>query len=240
MLQQLFATPRDLEEAGLGRPRLQVLSLAQRRRNLAKASGWLAPALRKRNQLPLVVEFDPADFDPSGMTGGASVTWSLTAPATLVQAVALLFPAGGTVPGAPLAYQINPFNGAQASVYGTGGTLTTAGTLTIDGQTFTISGAIAAGDGFAYSTGTDPGVTLATVHMAAWLSLHNTGVDAKTEADLQRSYEAALKVKAELAAGEGDLETTEDATPGVAELGPMGSGQHTPWAFLDRYRYSPR
>src|ERR1700734_1950605 len=146
MLQQLFATPRDLEEAGLGRTRLQVVPLAIRRRNLAKASGWLAPALRKRNKLPLVVEYDHADLDTSnangltGMTGGASVTWSFAAKATLVQSVAVQFTAGGTVPGPTLAYTVNPFNGAFSSTFGPGGSLDANGTLTIDGQTFSVVG----------------------------------------------------------------------------------------------------
>ena len=202
-----------------------------------KASGWLAPALRKRNKLPLVVEFDPADLDPSGMTGGASVTWTLSAPATLVQSVAVQFTAGGTVPGALLAYTINPFYGAYGSTFGPGGgTLSSGGALTIDGQTFALSGAVASGDSFAYTTTTDPGVVMATVHFAAWISLHAGGVDAKTNEDLQRSYESAKAFKAELAAGEGDLEADEDATADKAELGPTGVGQKNPWDFL-RSRY---
>jgi len=233
VLQQLFATLRDLEEAGLGQNRLQVIPLAQRRRNLAKASGWLAPALRKRNKLPLVIEFDPADLDTSRMTGGASVTWSFTAKAALVQAVGVQFTAGGTVPGPPLAYVLNTANGASGSAFGpTGGNLASNGTLTIDGQTFTVAGTVNSGDVFAYSTTTDPGVSDATVHYAAWLCLHNGGVDAKTNEDLQRSYESAKAFKAELAAGEGDLETDEDATPDIAELGPTGVGQKYPWDFL--------
>jgi len=237
MIQQCFATPRDLEEAGLGRARLQAIPLAQRRRNLVRASGWLAPALRKRNQLPLRVDFDPADLDTGstnglqGMTGGGSVAWSLAEAATTVQSVAIQFPSGGSGPGTP--YQVNYFNGAYGSAFGVGGTLDSASSLTIDGQTFTVSGTVAANDSFGYATVTDSGVTMATVAMAAWICLHNTGVDAKTEQDLQKLMDVCIKpFKEDVAKGEGDLEIDEDATPGVPELGPLGSGQREPWSWL--------
>lgn len=243
MLQQCFATPRDLEEAGLGRARLQAIPLAQRRRNLVLASGWLAPALRKRNQLPLRVDYDPADLDTGsanglqGMTGGASVVWSLTGAATTVQAAAVKFPSGGSGPG--LAYQVNYFSGAYGSVFGPGGVLDSASSLTIDGQTFTVTGSISAGDSFGYRTATDAGVTMASVAMAAWVCLHNTGVDAKTEQDLKATMDLCITpFKVDLAKGEGDLEVDEDATPGDPELGPRGSGQRHPWSWLD-HRWPP-
>ena len=239
MLQQSFATPRDLEERGLGRARLQICSLGQRVRALQDASGWVAPALRKRNKLPLVAEYSPTDLDTTGMIGGASVAWSLTQAATVIQAVEVQFTAGGTVPGPTLAYQVNWYAGAYRGAsdppaFTAGGSLTAGGQLTIDGQTFTITGTVAVNDAFVYATVTDSGVRLTTVWMAAWLLLHNGGVDAKTEQDLQKCYDAALKFKAELAAGDGDLEQTEDATPNVPELGPLGVGQREPWSFMDR------
>ena len=102
---------------------------------------------------------------------------------------------------------MNPFAGAYGSTFGPGGTLTSEGTLTIDGQTFTLAGTVTSGDSFGYSTTTDPGVSLATAQMAAWLILHNGGVDAKTEADLQKAYESAKAFRGDdLAAGTGDSE----------------------------------
>lgn len=234
MLQQLFASPRMLELLGLGKARLAQVPLAQRRLALKGASGFFAPWLRKRNQLPLLVELDPEELDTTGMTGGASVSWSLTSRASAVRDVAVKFTAAGAAaPG--LAYVTNLYHGASGSTFnGPGGTLDASGAMVWDGQRFTVSGTVNVGDTYSFSLITDPGAAMATAWLAAYTLLHNKGLDAKTEQDLGTFYDAAMAFARSLGAGEADLEKTGDATPNQAELGPRGSGQKTPWDWLGR------
>lgn len=233
MLQQLFASPRMLELLGLSRARLSQVPIAQRRLALKGASGFFAPWLRKRNQLPLVVELDPEELDVAGMTGGATVTASRVAPAQRVADVAVRFTSGGAPPG--LAFTTNLYHGASGSTFnGPAGSLDSSGAVEIDGQRFVVAGTVNAGDVFAFSLVTDPGVAMATAMLAAYTLLHNRGLDPKTEQDLGTFYDAAMAFARSLGAGEADLEKTADATPDRAELGPMGSGQKHPWDFLSR------
>lgn len=234
---QRLASLRQLEELGLGQPALRSIPLQTRRRALTAASGWIAAFIRKRNAFPLVAAHDPEDLDVTGVTGHASVTWSAAGNATLVQDVAVKFTSAGSTPGALLTYTTNPHAGAYGGTFtGPGGTLDADGALVIDGQRFTIAGTVAVNDTFTFSTAlSEPGVSLAVVQMAAWTLLHNRGVDAKTEADLQATYDAATAFARAVALGsEAQLDKASDATPGRAELGPLGSGQTTPWAFLGR------
>lgn len=234
MLQQVFASPRMLELLGLGKNRLAQVPIAQRRLALKGASGFFSPFLRKRNQLPLVVEMDPEELDTTGMTGGASVSWSLVCPASSVRDVGVKFTTAGTAPG-PLTYVTNLYHGATGSTFnGPGGTLDASGAMVWDGQRFTIAGAVSVGDTFTFSLITDPGVALATAQLAGYQLLHNRGIDPKTEQDLSTFYDAAMAFARALGAGEADLEKAEDATPNVAELGPRGSGQRNPWDWLGR------
>lgn len=232
MLQQLFASLRALEELGLGKPALQAIPMAQRRRALKAASGFLAPMVRKRSQLPLVVELDPDELDASTMTGGATVAHTLVAAGTKAQDVSVKFTGAGAAPGALVPYSTNPYAGAFGSTFLAAGALDASGGLEIDGQRFTVTGTVAANDVFTFSMVVDPGIALTTTQIAAWILLHNRGLDPKTEADLQRQYEAAMAFAKALGAGDADLERLNDATPNRAELGPLGSGQRAPWEWL--------
>lgn len=234
---QRLATLRQLEELGLGQPAIRSIPLQARRRALVAGSGFIAGFLRKRNALPLAVAFDPEDLDVTGMTGHASVTWSADSAPTLVQDVAVKFTSAGAAPGALLTYVTNTHAGAHGSSYtGAGGTLDGDGSLVIDGQRFTVAGPVNLNDVFTFSTAlSEPGVSLAVVQITAWTLLHNRGVDAKTEADLAATYDAAMAFARAIALGdEAELGKASDATPNRAELGPLGSGQTTPWAFLGR------
>jgi hypothetical protein len=232
------ATPRDLEDLGLGRPALQAISLAQRRRTLRAATGTLAPFLRIRYELPLVPTLDESDTDPSGLAGGAEVTYD-GGPATLVQDVAIQF----SVVGSVTSYALNTSNGAYGSAYGSPTVLSAGQTVVIDGYTVTFTGTINDGDVFAYSTRfvQDPGIAQAVCWVAARSLIQNRGVDSKTEQALDKGFDAAMAwAKALGIPGEGELDPTVDRTPTKDEYGPLFTGEQGPYDWLTEPGRFPR
>ncbi|MFT3773007.1 MAG: hypothetical protein QM820_47090 [Minicystis sp.] len=232
MIQQAYATLRDIDEFGIAKPSLASIPKPQKLRALKAASGRLAPYLRKRYKLPLRVELDADDFDISGLTGGATVTYALLANVNpqKAQDVTVKFPAGGTVGNPGITYAISYDAGLT---FGSPSPLPLSGQITIDGYTFTVVGTITTNDSFSYSTRVDYGVCEATVTIATWLLLHNRGLDPKTLEDLQKRHDAAMAWAKVLGEGEGDLETSADTTPELDEGGQRGDGQQNPWDWLD-------
>ena len=234
--QQTFATARDLEELGIARDAIQAIPLAQRKRTLKAASGTIAPYLRKRSELPLAVLLDADDFDASGMTGGATVTYASTdTPPTNARDVTVTFTAG-TVGQPGITYRVNLDAGAYGSTDGSALSLPTDGTIAIDGYVFTIeAGAtINAGDAFAYSQRVDVGTVAAVCQVAAFLLLGSRGIDPTTMETLKSQNDAALAWAKDIAKGEADLAVDADATPARAEAGPRYTGQTSPWQWLNQ------
>lgn len=239
--QQSFASPRDLEEIGVARDAIQGVPLPQRKRGIKAASGVLAPYLRKRAAMPLTPTLDPDDFDTSGMSGGASVTYVVATPgATHARDVGVSFVFGNQViingPVLILA-AVNLDYGAYGSTDLAPVLLPLAGTITIDGYTFTIDlSKIVSGDFFAYSTRVDAGACSATCSVAAYTLLGARGVDPATLASLKAQNDAAIAWAKDVAKGDGDLAPDADATPQQTEAGPRFTGQRSPWEFIDLRR----
>jgi hypothetical protein len=221
ILQQPFATLFDLEVMGIASDAIQAESLRARRRVLKGASGTLEIYLRKRNAPPFAVELDPDFWDASGMTGGALVTYQVTGPTLRVQDIAVQFPAGGTVgsPGPTLAYNFD--DGAYGTTFGPPGALALSGVFVTQGYTFTIApgAVINAGDVLRFSLCTDPGLSRATVGIAAMDLIGARGVDPKTQAALREAAAAALAWAKDIGKGEGELEADADTTPAKQEGG---------------------
>jgi len=222
-----LATARNLERLGIAQKALQALPLAQRLEGLRAATGRLITPIRKRYGTPLVPTLDLATVDASGLAGGATVSWD-GGPATLVQDYLVTFAASGAT------YTLTTNAGAYGATPSASKAWT--GSITIDGYTLTLTGTISTGDAIGWSTTMvqDPGIALSVAQIAAFLLLHNRGVDAKTEADLKPAYEGAMAWAAELGVpGTGELDPSVDRTPGLSEYGPLGAGQSTPYAWLD-------
>jgi hypothetical protein len=225
--QQLFATPRDLEETGRARTALEAIPVAVRRRVLRSASGYISPYLRKRNGLPLTPQLE--DLDADGMTGGAAPVPAPAAP-TLAQDIRVVFTAGGTVgPSSGITYAVDTASGAYGSEPGPSAPLADDGTIVIDGVTWTLpaGGVVVDGDAFTYSTRVDPGVALATVRVAAYslLGHGDSTIDPDLRREIKEAHDQALIWAKDLAAGEGDLEIKDDASPGYREGGVRTTGQ---------------
>lgn len=222
-----LATARSLERLGLGQKALQALPLAQRLEGLRAATGRLITPIRKRYGTPLVPTLDLATVDASGLTGGAAVSWD-GGPATLVQDYLLTFAASGAT------YTLTTNAGAYGATASAAKPWT--GSLTVDGYTLTLTGTINTGDAIGWTTTLvqDPGVSLAVCQLAAYLLLHNRGMDPKTEEDLRTAYDGAMSWAASLGVpGEGELDSSVDKTPAYSEYGPQGSGQTSPYQWVD-------
>lgn len=229
---QVFATSRDLEVMGLATDRVRPIPLADRRLAIMAGSQVIAPYLRARYALPLAVELSRRELDVSGLTAGALVS-PAGAPSE-VQSVGVRFPAGGLIGTVGPTYQVTTDAGAYGAVYGPALPVPANGQITIDGLTWTLTGTLAAGDAFTYVTRVDAGAAWAAVQVAMWILLGSGGVDPASQDVDKYRYEAAIKWGEALLAGPAQLDQSKDATPARAELGPRGSGQRTPWAFLDR------
>jgi hypothetical protein len=226
-----LATPRSLERLALGTKALQALPLAQRREALRAATGELAPFLRKRYALPLVPTLDLETVDTSALAGGATVSWD-GGPASRVADYLVKF----TVAGGSTTYQIDPYGGAYGSTYGAAVALGPSQSITIDGYTVTLTGTITTGDVLGFSTAIvqDPGISFAATRIAAHALLFSRGVDPKTQESLAEGRDAAMAWgKALGVPGEGELDPSVDRTPTTSEYGPQGSGQTTPYEWLD-------
>lgn len=234
MAPQVFATTRDLEVLGLAADRARSMPLADRRLALMAGSQVIAPYLRARFALPLAVELSRRELDLSGLVGGASV--SPVGTPSEVQSVGVRFPVAGIVGASGLTYQITTDAGAYGAVYGPALALPTSGEITIDGITWTVAGELVTDDVFTYVTRADAGAAWASVQVAMWILLGSTGVDPASQTDDKYRYEAAIKWGEALRSGPAQLDQKMDATRSRAELGPRGSGQKTPWAFLERRR----
>jgi hypothetical protein len=222
-----LATAGDLEALGIAQKALQALPLAQRLRGLCVSTGRLITPIRKRYGTPIVPTLDVARL-VSGITGTGVATWT-GGPATLVQDYLLTFASGGTT------YTLTANAGAYGAI--TGPATTWTGSITVDGYTLTIAGTINAGDTYAWSTAVvqDPGIALAVSQVAAYVLLHNRGIDPKTEADLKAGYDGAMAWAAALGIpGEGELDPSldTDATDG-GKYGPLGAGTSSPYSWLD-------
>lgn len=232
--QEVFATPRDLEEGGRAREALQQIGIAERRRALKRASGFLAPYIRKRNALPLTVELDADDWDTTGMTGGAVPTITLAKP-TLVQDVRAVFTAG-TVGQPGITYAIDVNAGAYGSAVGASIALPLSGVITIDGCVFVLpaGGTTVNGDSFTFSTRVDAGVARATVMVAAWDLLGHGGsaIDSDLRRELQDAHDVAVRWARDLGKGDGDLEPRGDATPDRREGGFRFFGQRDAYEWV--------
>jgi hypothetical protein len=227
-----LATARNLERLGISQARLQSISLPQRLEALRAATGRLITPIRKRYGVPPIPTLDLATVDTSLFTGNAVASWS-GGPATLVQDSALTFAASGAT------YTLTQNYGSFGATAGP--SQAWSGSLTVDGYTLTLTGSINTGDIFAWTTSMvqDPGIALAVAQVGAWLLLHNTGLDPGTEQDLQRSYESAIEwAKALGIPGEGQLDASLDlSTVDGGTYGPLGTGQSSPYAWIDDPSY---
>lgn len=227
-----LCTARDLEELGIARDAIQGIPLDQRKRTIRRASGVLAPYLRKRAELPLVPTVDDEEISVALMTGGASVAHE-GGPATRARDVAVKFTAGGTVGVPGVLVAVNLDHGAFGSAFSAPVALPNDGKITIDGYIWTIDGTIATADLFTYSTRIDPGVSTAAAQVAAFLLLGNRGVPAETLETLKALHDAAIAWTKDVGKGEGDLEYGADASPDRDEGGPLFSSEANPYSILD-------
>ena len=229
MIQQPYATLRDLDELGVAAEALAMLPAAHKRRAILAASGRIALYLRKRHTLPLRPDVTP--LDDSGLTGGGTGALAIgTTSPVKVQDIAVQVVAPGVVGVDPVTIQMSTDAGVT---YGAVTALASTGALTIDGVTLTLAGALAAGDVVEWSTRVDFGLCESTVAIAAYLLLNNRGLDPASMESLEKRWEKALKWSTDVAAGDAFLDSKEDATPDLDEAGPYGDGQQDPWDFMD-------
>jgi phage gp36-like protein len=237
VLISVFATIRDLDDLGIS-PEAFIstsgspITDRQKKNALRAASGRIAPYLRKRYKMPLVVV--PDDLDLSGITSAGKIVVSLGSPAlapTKAQDVTVTIVLGGVVGVDPITYKVTQDGTASSTL-----PLPSSGQVTVDNVLLTFSGPFAANDKVVYTTGVDWGVREATVSVACYILLHNRGFDPATEQDMKsRYFDSAIAFAKDLAKGEyAELETDADATPELDEGGPYGGGQQNPWDFLDQ------
>lgn len=229
MLQQNYATLRDLGELGVAAKALATVSSGHKKRAILAASGRIALYLRKRHTLPLTPDVTPLDTTGLIHGGTASLTIGSPGPA-MVQDIAVQVFDPGTVGIVGVTVQVSVDAG---TTYGPLTALALTGDLTIDGVTLTLAGPLAAGDMVEWSTRVDFGLCEATISIAAYLLVHNRGVDPVTMEDLEKRWEKAIQWSKDLASGEAFLDNREDATPELDEGGSYGDGQQDPWDFLD-------
>lgn len=222
---QLFATLRDLDDFG---PAAALAAIPARRRlaNLRFASGHFATFLRRRYALPLVpwVEL----VDKTGLAATATVTFA-GSPAG-VQDVVVRFPDAGTVGVVGLTYELSVDAGAT---FAAAATLPLSGLITVDGVVITFGGILAADNQVSYSTGVDEALRGHVCAFASWKLLHNRGLDPGVEQELKDQLDAALAWGEHVRTGEALLNPAHDSTPDLSEEGPQGSGQTSPYEFLD-------
>ena len=235
-MNEVYATPRDLEELGLAGDRLQAVSIARRRRTLKAATATLYPYCRKRHDL-LVVRLDDDDVDTSGMTGGAIPVITLAPGPTVVQDVRVAFTAG-TVGVAGINYTLDRNAGAQGSAPGAASALPLDGVITIDGIAFTLpaGGDVAAGDAFTYSTRVDAGVCRGVCKIAAADILLADGIDPDTKMLLEDGRKATMEWALDISKGAAELPHDADRTPKKREGGVRYHGQTDAYAWARRQR----
>ena len=231
MIQQNYATLRDLDELGVAAEALAMLTPAHKRRGILAASGRIAGYLRPKHALPLTPDVTP--LEASGPWGGPTASLAITGTPTLVQDIAVRVAAHGVVGVDAITIELSTDAGAT---YGAPAALAANGVLVVDGVALTLAGALAALDVVEWSTCVDRGLCEATVAVAAYILLNNRGLPAETMATIETRWQKAETWAEKVCAGDTRLDAKEDATPNVEESGPRFTGQRTPWAWLGRRR----
>lgn len=233
MIQQSYATLRDLNEFGVANEALAMLTPAHKRRAISAASGRIAAYLRKKHTLPFTPDID--NLDISGLTLGATTTF-LGVP-TLVQDLSILFTAAGTIGTDPITFQLSTDAG---TTYGAVQSLALSGAIVIDNVTITVAGDVAVNDVFTYSTRVDFGLCESTVSIAAFILLNNRGIDPVTMEDLEARWKKALEWAKDHSVGDAELDGASDNSPAVDEGGVLFDSDTSPYAWTDTQRATLR
>jgi hypothetical protein len=227
-LVQEFCTLRDLDELGIAAEAIAAVPVRVKRRKIRHYSGEMASALRPRHTLPLVVGVE--DLDVSLLSSTATVV--LSGEADRVADVAIRIVAGGAVSGGAVTYQISRDAGIDDS-WGAVATLPSSGIILLDGLTITVAGTVAADDLFSYSAGVDTVVAGHTAALVTGSMLDWRGLDPASAQTLERAVKAAQAWMNQIKPGDRALATDADSTPDVSEMGPMGTGESTPFEWLE-------
>ena len=227
MIQQNYATLRDLDELGVAAEALAMLSPAHKRRAILAASGRIAGHLRPKHTLPFKPDVTPLE---AGSLGGGSAVLTITGAPQLVQDLAVRVAVGGVVSAGGVTLEVSTDAG---TTYAAPVALGVTGELVVDGVTLTFTGALVALAVVEWSTCVDRGLMEATVAIAAYILLNNRGLPAETMDGVEKRWEKAEKWAEKVAAGGAFLDKNEDATPQLDEGGGYGEGQQNPWDFLD-------
>ncbi|MFS8070777.1 MAG: hypothetical protein ACMG6S_30795 [Byssovorax sp.] len=231
VIQQNYATLRDLDELGVAAEALAMLTPAHKRRGILAASGRIAGYLREKHTLPFKPDVTP--LDSSGLVGGGSAALTITGNPALVHDVVVRVAAGGVVGVDAVTIEISTDAGAT---FRAAAPLALHGALEVDGVTLTFTGTLDALDLVEWSTCVDRGLCEASVAIAAYLLLNNRGLSAETMESVEKRWEKAEAWAKVIAGGDARLDKNVDATPNVEESGPRFTGQRTPWQWLGRRR----
>lgn len=228
MIQQPYATLRNLDELGVALEALATLTPAHKRRGILAASGRIAGHLRPKHTLPFKPDVTP--LEAGALVGGGSAALTITGTPLLVQDLAVRVAAGGVVGVDAITVEISTDAG---DTYRAPVALALDGALVVDGVTITFTGALAALDLVEWSTCVDHGLMEATVAIATYLLLNNRGIPAETMETVEKRWEKAEKWAEKVVIGGVFLDKDADATPELDEGGGYGEGQQHPWDFLD-------